>query len=332
MPRAPQLPKTPPKMFETRSHAWREAGLLRQISPRVVKRARVEALVLVPLFVAVVVIHDNRKDLLGVETAHSAAEVNVLANIATAVALLILGWAIARDIGRALGPALFRRLDPATAGTVGFLIRLATLALALLVALRVAGVEARTLAVGGAFTAVILGLAAQQTLGNLIAGTVLLSARPFRVGERVRLQGGPLAGRVEGIVSSLGLLYTTFATGEDSIMVPNSVVLNVAVQPIGEPEAVDLRARLRAGMTPGELQELLEESLQTPLRNTPRITLEELDGDEVVVRIVATPTRASAGRQLASELLSIVSRETPAAAEAGRTDASAPRPAGVKES
>ena len=27
-------------MFETRSQAWREVGLLRQISPRVVKRAR----------------------------------------------------------------------------------------------------------------------------------------------------------------------------------------------------------------------------------------------------------------------------------------------------
>ncbi len=52
---------------------------------------------------------------------------------------MILGWAIARDIGRGLGPALFRRLDPATAGTVGFLIRLATVVLALLVALRVAG-------------------------------------------------------------------------------------------------------------------------------------------------------------------------------------------------
>ena len=105
-----------------------------------------------------------------------------------------------------------------------------------------AGIEAKTLALGTAFTAVIFGLAAQQTLGNLIAGTVLLSARPFRVGERVRLQGGPLAGQLEGTVSSLGLLYTTFATGDDSILVPNSVVLNVAVLPLREPEAVNLRA------------------------------------------------------------------------------------------
>src|SRR5271166_4155510 len=314
-------PRTPPKMFETRSHAWQEAGLLRQVSPRVVKRARLEVLLLVPLFVGVVIFYDNRVGLLGTPGPHGrpatslepALETPI--RVATVLALMILGWAIARDIGRGLGPPLFRRLDPATAGTVGFVIRLATVVVALFVALRVAGIEAKTLALGGAFTAVIFGLAAQQTLGNLIAGTVLLSARPFRVGERVRLQGGPLAGQIEGTVSSLGLLYTTFATGDDSILVPNSVVLNVAVLPLREPEAVNLRARLRAGMTPGDLQEILEKSLQTPLRDAPRITLEELDGDEVVVRIAATPRVAAQGRHLASELLSVVSRETHSRAE-----------------
>ena len=303
-------------MFETRSQAWREVGLLRQISPRLVKRARLEALVLVPLFVAVVVLYDNRVSLLGAAGRHGRAAnelepaLEAPVRVATVIALMILGWAVARDIGRGLGPALFRRLDPATAGTVGFLIRLLTVLLALVVALRVAGIEARTLALGGAFTAVIFGLAAQQTLGNVIAGTVLLSARPFRVGDRVRLQGGQLAGQVEGTVGSLGLLYTTLARGEDSIMVPNSVVLNAAVLPLREPEAVNLRARLRPGMTPRDLQELLEKSLQTPLRSAPRITLEELDGEEVVVLIAATPRRAAEGPQLASELLSVVSRET----------------------
>jgi small-conductance mechanosensitive channel len=310
-------------MFETRSHAWQEVGLSRQIDPRAVKRARLEALLLVPLFIGIVALYDNRASLFGTHVAavtegphqHGAYDyleksLDTPVTVVTVIALVILGWAIARDLGRGVGPALFRRMDPATAGTVGFLVRLATIVLSLFVALRVAGIAASTLALGGAFTAVIVGLAAQQTLGNLIAGTVLLSARPFRVGERVRLQGGPLAGQIEGTVSSLGLLYTTFSTGDDSIMVPNSVVLNVAVLPLREPEAVNLRARLRSGMTPADLQETLEKSLQTPLRDAPRITLEELDGDEVVVRIAATPLVATEGRHLASELLSIVSRET----------------------
>jgi small-conductance mechanosensitive channel len=302
-------------MFETRSQAWREVGLLRQISPRVVKRARLEALVLVPLFVGIVVVYNNRASLAGERGSKLEPSLEAPVRIVTVCALMILGWAIARDIGRALGPPLFRRLDPATAGTVGFLIRFATAGLALLISLSVLGIGAGELALGGAFTAVVLGLAAQQTLGNVIAGTVLLSARPFRVGDRVRLQGGMLAGQVEGTVSSLGLLYTTFSRGDDSILVPNSVVLNAAVLPLREPEAVNLRARLRAGMTPGDLQEELEKSLKMPMRGSPRITLEELDGDEVVVSISATPRRAAEGRQLASELLDVVARETRSRAE-----------------
>jgi len=135
---------------------------------------------------------------------------------------------------------------PPRPAPVGFVIRLATVLIAVLVALRVAGIEAKTLALGGAFTAVILGLAAQQTLGNLFAGTVLPERTPLPRRRTRAAAGRPACGQIEGTVSSLGLLYTTFATGDDSIMVPNSVVLNVAVLPLREPEAVNLRARLRA--------------------------------------------------------------------------------------
>ena len=217
------------RLLDTQSHSWREAGLARQLSVRAVKRARIQAIVMVPVLIGILVVYGYRDQVFG-----SAYETPV--QIATTVVLIVLGWQIARDVGRALGPTLFRRLDPGTAGTVGFLIRLVFVGLAIIVALRVAGLDPRTLAVGGAFTAVIVGLAAQQTLGNLIAGTVLLSARPFRVGERVRLQGGGIAGQIEGIVSSLGLLYTTFAQGDDQVMVPNSVVLNVAIVPLREPD------------------------------------------------------------------------------------------------
>jgi small conductance mechanosensitive channel len=291
------------RLFDTQSHSWRDAGLARQLSVRAVKRARIQAIVMVPLLIGILVVYGYRDDVFG-------HEYETPVQIATTVVLIVLGWQIARDVGRALAPTLFRRLDPGTAGTVGFLIRLAFVGLAIIVALRVAGLDPRTLAVGGAFTAVIVGLAAQQTLGNLIAGTVLLSARPFRVGERVRLQGGGIAGQIEGIVSSLGLLYTTFSQGDDQVMVPNSVVLNVAIVPLREPDGVDLRARLPAEVTPLEVQELLDSAIETPVRNRPQITLEELDGDEVVVRITATPERPSDGPRLASEVLEAVAAQT----------------------
>ena len=289
------------EMFKTRSHSWQQVGLARQLSQKAARKARRQAAVLLPLLAGVLVIYKLRMDLFGVD---------LPIRIITVIALLILGWTFARDIGRAAGPTLFRRLDPATAGTVGFLLRLATIGGTLLVAMNIAGLEPRTIAVGGAFTAVIFGLAAQQTLGNLIAGTVLLSARPFRVGDRVRFQGGPLAGRVEGVVSALGLLYTTLASGEDSIMVPNSVVLAVSVTPLREPSAVDMRARLPVDVRPTVVQDHLERVVTVPTRTEPDIELVEFDGDEVVVRVAATPVQASDGPQLADEVLAAIAAVT----------------------
>jgi small conductance mechanosensitive channel len=289
-------------MFETRTHAWREVGLEQELSPKRVNRARRDTAIFLVAIAGVFVLYENRGDLFPGLTRE--------VRITTVIVLMILGWGFARAIGRSLAPQLFRRVDPATAGTIGFLIRLVTIVVALLVALRIAGLEARTLAIGGAVTAVVLGLAAQQTVGNLFAGTVLLSARPFRVGDRVRLQGGAVAGEVEGIVSSLGLLYTTLASGDDRIMIPNSVVLNMAVTPLREPDAVALRARLPAGVRPTSVQDILEEKVTVLTRARPDIELQELDGDEVIVRISATPERSADGAQLADEILSAVSRFT----------------------
>jgi small-conductance mechanosensitive channel len=139
---------------------------------------------------------------------------------------------------------------------------------------------------------------------------VLISARPFKVGDRVRLQAGGLAGQIEGVVASLGLLYTTFAQGDDSIMVPNNVVLTAAVVPLREPASVDLRARLRPDVRPSELQALLEESVQIPVRSEPHISLEEVDREEVIVRIAATPLAESDGPRLADEVLAAIGAVT----------------------
>jgi small conductance mechanosensitive channel len=291
------------RMFETRSHAWEKVGLAKQVSQETVRRARTEAVLLLGALVAVLIVYSNRKTLFG-------AGLDTPVHIATALALVVIGWALARDIGRAAAPTFFRRMDPATAGTVGFLIRLVTLLITALAALRIVGIQPQTLAVGGAFTAVVFGLAAQQTLGNLIAGMVLLSARPFRVGERVRLQAGPLGGTTEGVVSSLGLLYTTLARGADRIMIPNSVVLSSAVVPLREPEPVDVKIRLSAGIKASQVQQMLDDGISTPTGAKPRVLLQEIDGDEVVVRVQATPESADDGAQLADEIIATMASVT----------------------
>src|SRR6185436_15475520 len=229
---------------------YARARQLREHAAERARRARAQTLLLIPLIVGVVLAYSRRRTLFGLD---------MPVRVACVLALVLLGWSFAMNLGRASGPTLLRRLDPGTAGTVGFLIRLITLIMSVTVALRLAGLRPETLAVGGAITAVILGLAAQQTIGNLIAGTVLMSARPFRVGDRVRMHAGGVAGQVEGIVASVGLLYVTLANGEDRILVPNNVVLSGAVVPLREPSGVDVRARLPSDVKPSQVEERIED-------------------------------------------------------------------------
>jgi small-conductance mechanosensitive channel len=76
---------------------------------------------------------------------------------------------------------------------------------------------------GAGIASVILGLAAQSTLGNLIAGVALLLYRPFRVGDRLRMMVPQ--GAVTAVVEELTLGYTFLQTDDHQrIVVPNSLM------------------------------------------------------------------------------------------------------------
>jgi small-conductance mechanosensitive channel len=102
----------------------------------------------------------------------------------------------------------------------------------LVIALELFGVPIGQLVLGGALTSVFVGIAAQQALGNVFAGLVLLFARPFHVGDAIRLQAGALGGKLDGIVTDIGITYVRFDTGGSVMSIPNSQVLNAVVGPI----------------------------------------------------------------------------------------------------
>jgi small conductance mechanosensitive channel len=224
--------------------------------------------------------------------------------LGAAATLFVIGWLFARSLDRALQPRLLRYFDPASAGVAGFIIRLFTVATILVATLRIAGLKVGTLAVGGAFTAVVFGLAAQQTFGNVFAGLVLLAANPFKVGDRVRFNGFGMD--VEGTVAAHGLLYVTMTDGDDLVMVPNSTALTMSIRPRRQPAAVDMRARLPGDLDPEAIQRRVAESVTVPTREAPHVVLEELDGDEIVVRVQATPANPTHGGRLAREIIDAI--------------------------
>ncbi len=93
------------------------------------------------------------------------------------------------------------------------------------------GVTAQKLLLGGAITGVIVGIAAQQSLGNVFSGLVLMFAHPFRVGDFVRVRSGALGGVIEGKILNLGLTYVKIEIDGLPVNIPNSTLLAAAVGP-----------------------------------------------------------------------------------------------------
>ncbi len=70
---------------------------------------------------------------------------------------------------------------------------------------------------------VVLGLAAQNTLGNVIAGISLLLYRPFVVGDRIQMSAP--TGLEVGVVENITLGYTTLKTFDNRrVVAPNSAM------------------------------------------------------------------------------------------------------------
>nr|WP_254271854.1 mechanosensitive ion channel family protein [Halomicroarcula marina] len=93
-----------------------------------------------------------------------------------------------------------------------------------IVTLSVWGVGLGSLAVGAGFVGIVVGTAARSTIGSLIAGFVLMFARPFEIGDWVVINDD------EGIITDITIINTRMrnASGEE-IVIPNDNVANATV-------------------------------------------------------------------------------------------------------
>jgi hypothetical protein len=93
--------------------------------------------------------------------------------------------------------------------------------------------------VGGALTGVIVGIAAQASLSNIIAGVVILFARPYSAGMYVTVRAGTFGGvEYSGQVWDVGLFYTTLHSGGKEIRIPNSMMVTAVV--VLRPQQLDV--------------------------------------------------------------------------------------------
>jgi small-conductance mechanosensitive channel len=157
---------------------------------------------------------------------------------ATAVAFFLFAVAALIGLSGKARQLLRPLIGSAHAAVVRYTIVLAGSILILIVTLDLLQIAVGSLVLGGAVTTILLGIAAQQSLGNLFAGIVLLLSRPFAVGDSVEIRSGALGGPLQGIVTEIGITYVRLDTPDGVLHLPNSQMLAAGVgQPSQRPSA-----------------------------------------------------------------------------------------------
>jgi hypothetical protein len=83
------------------------------------------------------------------------------------------------------------------------------------------------------------------------------------------------------------------------------VLLTLAIVPLREPKGIDVKARFDSHTSPRVLQKMLRQAITVPTLREPQIWLDEIDRDEVVLQISATPVDPEDGGLLAEQILSV---------------------------
>jgi hypothetical protein len=228
---------------------------------------------------------------------------NLALSYGAAVVFFLLAFYASIGLGNKAREVLLPKLGYAHSAVVRFAIVVAGSIATILVTLQLFDIAVAQLVVGGAVTGIIVGIAAQQSLANVFSGMILLSARPFRVGDRIGIRSGALSGLLEGTVTEISLTYVLLETVNGPVHVPNSQVLAAAVGPAGAVPAPSAPGTPPTGADASpDGQEAPQEGHKSP----------------------ATGQEAAPGGQAAAA----AGRTTPTLAEAGaaQADSSAPAP------
>jgi small conductance mechanosensitive channel len=182
---------------------------------------------------------------------------------------------------------VFRRGAQAAVITIGLLS-------ALLVIPQVRAVAGGLLASSAVLT-IIIGLAAQRTLGNFVAGILIALSQPLRLGDEVEVGG------VTGVVEEIGLTYTFIRTEDESrLVIPNEklasdTIRNSTIRSRGKQAVVTVQVPLAT-----DLRALVAD-LQADAGEAAEVLVSDLAGVATLTLRVPAPDEHEAER-IASDL------------------------------
>jgi small-conductance mechanosensitive channel len=147
----------------------------------------------------------------------------------SAAALAIFGPLASNRLSTCLARLVSQRYLPSAGSAVRIVSAAVGYLMVLFGVLAILDVSIGKLLVGAGLAGIVLGIAATQSLGNVFAGVVLLLARPFSVGDHVRIRSGQLGGIFDAWVVETTLTYTTVRLADGPWKIPNAAMLAAGV-------------------------------------------------------------------------------------------------------
>ena len=165
-------------------------------------------------------------------------------NIVFSVATVIAGYIIIKVVAREINSLRTQnRLEQHAAFTLNRVLKWVTVLAVFSVVLAQFGISLGT--ISGLLTVVggtIIGFASINTLGNTIAGLIVMTSRPFRVGDRIFFNG-QLAD-----VEAIELIYTKMRTLDNVLVsIPNQELLKAEIDNYGKKAVVRRGCAITAG-------------------------------------------------------------------------------------
>lgn len=158
--------------------------------------------------------------------------------VLAALLILAVGYFAGRWIGRVADSMLEKLgLDASLRMLLVRILRIAVLALFLVMALQNLGVQLLPLLAGLGVAGAGVALAMQGVLGNLAAGLTIIFTRPFVAGEYISIAGE------EGIVEEVKLFNTTLGHPDRSrVVIPNRKIVGEILHNYGSLRQLDVVA------------------------------------------------------------------------------------------
>jgi small conductance mechanosensitive channel len=149
------------------------------------------------------------------------AGVEFIPRLFVAVVFLAFFWLIYRAVRRLILGSLGKaNVDPSIRDMLGHLIKWTIMGFGLVIAFNQIGIQITALLTGVSIVGLAMGLAAQETLANFIAGIVIFWDKPFRIGDSIEIEGA------SGTVQRVTFRSTRMLDGDGQIIVlPNTFVL-----------------------------------------------------------------------------------------------------------